>query len=744
MSEESSETAERPTPAGKTDEREAYREFLLRHTDFLVRVLTGEQKQRTWTSPIGCPCASPSTLARRRGKTDGGFSCCYTTTERAETAPGEEECICGDPLCGSDDPLDAVAAVIIASEGETPNRYFTRQARQVIAALREEFGSWTEIREHEPEELVKLSRATDGGRVLHEGDTRRLQEALSAIKEHRYSSGVSLTELSSVAYHRLQGMLASLPGVGERDAWWLLLTALDKPVWPGDERIDHLLVELGLLSSDEVGEERNQALEEALTARQIPPFHRALAGHARYCGGSHENTDCELCQFTLSHRLYKQATVEIEDRPTVVDLFSGAGGLSHGFTRGVSAVSFDVGMAVDQNEAATDTYRLNHPEVPHSRVRREDIGVLANRLSTLDEAPNEVDVVVGGPPCQALSVAGYRSRLASDESYSVIEDPRTELYRDYVTILGELEPRYLIMENVEGILSPLGEDDRRVIDDVETALSNIGYETGYELLDCSEFGVPQNRDRVILFGARREDTPDPAARVEEFFADLDRQRTEQAVTIQQALSNLPRLRRGEGGDVIAGRQPGRASHYVSQNRLGSGTRLTYNHKAREHPMEKDQQLFSEVMEPGDTGWDVKYGTEYGHLIEYNVGTEDNPAFKDKYRMLNWDQPSPTIVAHLAKDGNNFILPDYYKYAQLDSEKQDSRRSRGITPREAARLQSFPDSYVFLGPFTSQFRQIGNAVPPKLGEVIASVLGEYLVPAPAQATDGQQVVAGSDD
>jgi DNA (cytosine-5)-methyltransferase 1 len=161
-------------------------------------------------------------------------------------------------------------------------------------------------------------------------------------------------------------------------------------------------------------------------------------------------------------------------------------------------------------------------------------------------------------------------------------------------------------------------------------------------------------------------------------------------------------------------------------------------------MEKDQQLFSEVMEPGDTGWDVKYGTEYGHLIEYNVGTEDNPAFKDKYRMLNWDQPSPTIVAHLAKDGNNFILPDYYKYAQLDSEKQDSRRSRGITPREAARLQSFPDSYVFLGPFTSQFRQIGNAVPPKLGEVIASVLGEYLVPAPAQATDGQQVVAGSDD
>jgi DNA (cytosine-5)-methyltransferase 1 len=150
------------------------------------------------------------------------------------------------------------------------------------------------------------------------------------------------------------------------------------------------------------------------------------------------------------------------------------------------------------------------------------------------------------------------------------------------------------------------------------------------------------------------------------------------------------------------------------------------------------------MEPGDTGWHVKYRTEYGHLIEYDVGTEEIPAFKDKYRMLYWDRPSPTIVAHLAKDGNSFILPDYYEYARPDEEKQDSRRSRGITPREAARLQSFPDSYVFLGPFTSQFRQIGNAVPPLLGERIAAVLGDYLEHESTVQTEAHTPLTASSD
>ena len=144
-------------------------------------------------------------------------------------------------------------------------------------------------------------------------------------------------------------------------------------------------------------------------------------------------------------------------------------------------------------------------------------------------------------------------------------------------------------------------------------------------------------------------------------------------------------------------------------------------------MEKDQTLFDEALVPGGTGWDVKYDKdgEYSDLIEYDVGTEENPRFRDKYRMLCWDEPSPTIVAHLAKDANGFVLPDYYEHVNTAFGEPDNRRNRGITPREAARIQSFPDEYIFLGSFTSWFRQIGNAIPPLLGERIALTIQEYL-------------------
>ncbi|WP_336331158.1 DNA cytosine methyltransferase [Haloarcula sp. CGMCC 1.2071] len=597
----------------------------------------------------------------------------------------------------------------------------------------------------ETETIEQISRNVPGRRVLDAATIAELREALSMLRDHRYTEGYTLTSHSTVAYELLKEMLESVPGIDDASAWWLLLTALDKPVWPADRQIDGLLVELGLLGPEDTPENgRHRKLESELSNRQIPALHRALAGHVNYCSEDHATTDCELKQFTLSHRIDRQVTAEGTEKPTVVDLFCGAGGLSHGFTRGVTGPEFDVALAVDEDEAATDTYRHNHPEIPHQKVRCDDIGNLAENTDEFEDLAPDVDLVVGGPPCQALSVAGYRSRRSDDDSYSVIDDPRTELYQHYVSLLDTLEPQYIIMENVEGIRSPVGDSDRRVIDDVEAALSELGYTTDHRLIDCSRFGIPQERDRVILFGVRSKTGSEPAELVTEFFETLIPD-TETETTIHQALSNLPRLRRDEGGDVIAGRQRGRASKFVRDNELHSGTRLTYNHQAREHPMAKDQKLFSDVMEPGDNGWDVKYGTEYGHLIEYDVGTEENPKFKDKYRMLHWDEPSPTIVAHLEKDANSFILPDYYEYARPDVTKQDSARSRGITPREAARLQSFPDSYVFLGPFTSQFRQIGNAVPPVLGERIASVLGEFISDGSlAAASTSDSIAAKSDD
>jgi DNA (cytosine-5)-methyltransferase 1 len=312
-------------------------------------------------------------------------------------------------------------------------------------------------------------------------------------------------------------------------------------------------------------------------------------------------------------------------------------------------------------------------------------------------------------------------------------------------MLTELDPTYLVLENVGGILDTVDDTDHRVIDDVEAALTEIGYAIAYRLVDCQDYGIPQKRERVLLLGVREEAVVDAETTLESLLTALDNRACHtEPVTIRQALSNLPIPRRGEGARVTACRRPGRASAYVRTNSLGDVTRLTYNHRARSHPMAKDRELFDEVLEPGMTGWEVKYEQDRPDLIDYNVGSREQPAFKDKYRMLHWDHPSPTIVAHLKKDANSFVLPDYYDHVKSDPERADAGRNRGITPREAARIQSFPDSFVFLGPFTAQFQQIGNAVPPVLAREVGEILLEHLNPSKAPQVEPLQSPSAADD
>jgi DNA (cytosine-5)-methyltransferase 1 len=299
----------------------------------------------------------------------------------------------------------------------------------------------------------------------------------------------------------------------------------------------------------------------------------------------------------------------------------------------------------------------------------------------------------------------------------------------------------------------------QVIDELESAEDDeTAYVADFTTVDCSEYGIPQRRNRIIVFGVR-EDIAQDGHTPESFFEMLsshtDTDRDEQRpYHLQHALSGLPKIRREEGGDIVLGKPAGSLSDYVSDDTapygLGTETNLSFNHRAREHPMPKDRKLF-EIMDPGDTGWHIKYrkeGGKWGHLIEYDVGTEENPAFTDKYRMIHWDEPAPTVVAHLAKDANNYIIPDYYEYANPDETRRDPARNRGVTPREAARLQSFPDDYVFLGPFTSQFRQIGNAVPPILAWHLGTTLQETVLRSPADPSvsseRGSPEAVSSDD
>lgn len=742
-------------------ERNQHRELVLRHTDFLVKLLAADQELQSWTPACGCPHSTPETVARKR-KNGESFPCIYTTVERynVSSEPQRERgvssaCLCCDPLSNSADPLDAVAAVALGTSGRSiAERYTDWRWRSVIACLRDRYESWAEIARLTRSDLENTVETAKGSPVAT-GRVEQLHGLLQTIENDDRFNDITLCGLPARPYSSFHSLLSSFPGVSERDAWWLLLTAFDKPVWPSDPQIDRLLCDLGLLTPADIGSvDRHENLEEMLVDRQVPALHRAIAGHAARGERHFASEGCELRKFSLTYRSERQRKfVDEPERPVAVDLFAGAGGISHGLLES----GYEIALAVDNDRRATDSYRLNHPQLPHSRVKCTDIEELLQQPDWPELIPGSVDIIVGGPPCQSLSVAGYRSRRADDSNYSIRDDPRTNLYSRYLDAVSDLKPKALILENVEGIASEIEDTEDRVVDQIIEDLESGGgegdpaYVADFSSVDCSRYGIPQTRNRIIVF-AVREDIARDGTTPEVFFEELEsRARSDSdPFSLKQGLAGLPRLCWDEGGEIVIGKSRGSQSDYVSEHGLDANTDLSFNHEAREHPMEKDRKLF-EIMDPGDTGWYVKYrkdGGKWSHLIEYDVGSEENPAFTDKYRMIHWDEPAPTVVAHLAKDANNYILPDYYEYANPDQERADRSRNRGVTPREAARLQSFPDDYIFLGPFTSQFRQIGNAVPPVLARYLGDILQDTVLQntgiAVAEVASGDSEAISSDD
>lgn len=727
-----------------TTERDAHRQLLFDNIEFLIDTVTAAHVRKQEMNPVGCPGSTPERLARQRGK--NGDDCRYAMLDSVDGETADTLCVCNDPLCGSDDPLDAVTAVVLGSAVDAPaERFFQRQPRRTVRELREQHGSWETLASMDHDELSEALHGASSLKGVSKERVSRLEQLLVAVRETDYTDGVTLRDFSRVRYQSYVDFLASVPGIEQDDGWWLLQTAFDKPVWPVDPCVDELLCTLGLLDPKDLhtSESRRHALEEELTDRLIAPLYRALATHAVTEGTDVCSEDCEIRKFLLTHRLRQQQMER--NGPTVVDLFSGAGGLSCGLRQ----AGYDIRWAIDIDTDAVATYRLNHPEIPHRNVVCGDIREV-NLTARIQDAVSDPDLLVGGPPCQSLSKAGYRSRRGDDEDYSILDDDRTTLYTQYVKAVEELRPKAIVMENVEGMVNEVGDTGIRVIDWVLEDLELLsktgpGYDVEYKLQDMTELGVPQKRERVLLVGIRDDLTESATAH------DLLNKLSIEGKTrsIQQGLSGLPRLRRGEGGRVLPRTERGSRSDFVRTHSLNSGTSLCFNHQAREHPMDKDQILFDEALSPGDTGWDVKYNSdgEYSEYIEYDVGTAENKRFGDKYRMLEWSEPSPTIVAHLAKDANSYVLPDYYEHARSSPDRADPERNRGITPREAARLQSFSDDYIFLGSFTSWFKQIGNAVPPVAGKRIGKVLDSLIgagAPFPINSDASNPGKAVSDD
>jgi len=372
--------------------------------------------------------------------------------------------------------------------------------------------------------------------------------------------------------------------------------------------------------------------------------------------------------------LPKWATQQVASgRPIAIDLFSGAGGLS----AGIEASGWSVAAAVDLDQRALETHRHNFPGLS-LQLDLGEANVRDDFVARFDGVT--VDLVAGGPPCQPFSRAG-RSKIRSLVEAGTRDkvDLRKELWRAFLDVAVRLKPRAILMENVPDM--GLG-DDFAVIRIMVDELESQGYVTQVKLADAWHYGVPQHRKRLILL-ARNDG---------QGFGWPEKQ--PDITTLWEGIGDLPDLGDGRGDRELKYDEPEDMSPFLERMREGAPEHVIHDHMTR--GVRADDLEIFKLMNSKTLYSDIP-----AHLRRYAADS-----FTDKYKRLGWKELSRSITAHIAKDGYWYIHPDQH---------------RTLTVREAARVQTFPDRFRFAGTRSDAFRQIGNAVPPLLGEAASSAL-----------------------
>lgn len=398
-----------------------------------------------------------------------------------------------------------------------------------------------------------------------------------------------------------------------------------------------------------------------------------------------------------------------------IDLFAGCGGLEDGF---MQTGDYECISSVEWLKPQVDTLRhrlknkyniLDADEsVLHFDIQRED--ELFNGWSNdenfgsslgLDyyvKKSNSVDLIIGGPPCQAYSIAGR----VRDEN-GMRNDYRNYLFEHYLSVVKRYKPKVFVFENVPGILSAKP-NDKKIIEIIEEEFKKSGYVISnkilkYGVVDASKYGVPQRRKRVILLGVRKDlDSLNSIYdKIDDFYNVILPKYQQKEVTVGEAIDDLPKI-----SPIWDEKKRTNKKAYTYQEEINW-------HIPRYHNL-RDMDIYKMLAEDIETG-EKKYtnAAAITKIYEQKVGSK-SPIHR--YHVLRKDEPSTTIIAHLYKDGNRFI---HY----------DSSQARSITPREAARLQSFDDDFNFIGSQGSVYQMIGNAVPPKLALAIGKAVKEFL-------------------
>jgi DNA (cytosine-5)-methyltransferase 1 len=408
-----------------------------------------------------------------------------------------------------------------------------------------------------------------------------------------------------------------------------------------------------------------------------------------------------------------------------IDLFSGCGGLSEGFLmsgkyEAIAHVEWEIPMVRTLRSRLEKKWKHSKKEslkrVVHFDIQKTDelingkwgeeaveIFGETNHKAVVNKGlkglvgKRNVDLVIGGPPCQAYSVAGR----AQDKN-SMKDDYRNYLFESFTKVVAEFQPSVFVFENVPGILSACP-GDKKVTERIFDYFNAHGYdikkheELKSAVQTASDFGVPQKRNRVIIVGIRRKDKTEDF-NLEKVYSAINRQKIKTPTTLKQAISHLPKFKPTKEIVKIKGRK-------YSHTPVDIDEVIVENHKPRFHN-ERDVKVFGE--------WILKNMNKrpMEERIQFYNDLLGKTSKHAKYRNLEWDKPSQTIVAHLYKDGLMFIHPD-------------ADQARSITVKEAALIQSFPDDFEFKESMGYNYKMIGNAVPPLMAEKIALAIFEVI-------------------
>lgn len=361
---------------------------------------------------------------------------------------------------------------------------------------------------------------------------------------------------------------------------------------------------------------------------------------------------------------------------TVVDLFAGVGGISQGFmrARGLDGEPlFDVRLLVDNDKEAAHSFKSNYPGI--SFLPKDIRQVTSKEILEL-AGSKRIDVIVGGPPCQGFSSVGKR----------ILDDKRNELLKDFMALSLDLKPMAILMENVPNVL---GSAHAPLVSEISELLAENEYTAKTVVSQATDYGVPQIRRRAFLLALRRG-----FKFLDPFFPPATQEKGK-PINVEEAIGDLPPLKAGEGEDALPFPCPPFSNYQKDRRRSAF---LVFNHISRNHNPAFLEKI-SIIPEGGgnrDLDPEVQFSDNY---------------FSQAYARLSRKEPAYTVTAH-------FMNPGSGRYIHY-------RDRRSITPREAARLQGFDDSFVFHGTSASQARQIGNAVPPLMAKAWAEQIARTI-------------------